>query len=651
MTKTANRRIALAVLMCTTATFAHAQDDTPFDLGTIRIETAGAQSVLGNDEITEAEIEERNAATVADVFAGESAITASGGAPIGQKVFVNGIEESLLSVTIDGARQNKSAFHHTGNVLLDPALLKSVEISAGLAPADEGPNALAGSIAYTTKDARDLLEDGDTFGGRYSITAGTNGMGFRNTLTIFGQQGGFEYLLSGTNATGKDYEDGSGVSVLGTEADLTDYIAKFAFTGAGGERIAFSASQTTDAGQRSGQPGPGGIFFIRPDFFGTTSGPNVLTPGLSKRTSYTLTYTDEHPDGWLNPTVQLSYNEQEIDASGVAGVNKSFSGVAKNEFQLSNGTVTAGLDFFDERATGEGRGPGPFGSSGREDHSNIGIFAQVRQDLTDRISLSYGARYDWQKFTGADGSEFSDSGASANGSVDVVLNDNWTLNAGASSSYGGYELGEAALINFGSPWNYAGFATSRAEALRLGVRYTGGAWSAKAAVFDTKVHDINDVLPSEGNRGASSDLRSKGFDGSLTYTGNQGFATLNYTYADVEIDGATAGSTAYYLGRPLGHIFGLEMGYDVTPEWRVGATAQIALKNEDTATVLPGYEVVNLYAEYQPTRMENLNLRVDVRNIFDATFSRRSSDGIDSGRIIPLTDPGRTISVTASLKF
>ncbi|MFC6589056.1 TonB-dependent receptor domain-containing protein [Sulfitobacter pacificus] len=227
----------------------------------------------------------------------------------------------------------------------------------------------------------------------------------------------------------------------------------------------------------------------------------MLTPGLSERTSYTLTYTDEHPDGWLNPTVQLSYNEQEIDASGVAGVNKSFSGVAKNEFQLSNGTVTAGLDFFDERATGEGRGPGPFGSSGREDHSNIGIFAQVRQDLTDRISLSYGARYDWQKFTGADGSEFSDSGASANGSVDVVLNDNWTLNAGASSSYGGYELGEAALINFGSPWNYAGFATSRAEALRLGVRYTGGAWSAKAAVFDTKVHDINDVLPSEGNRG------------------------------------------------------------------------------------------------------------------------------------------------------
>ncbi|WP_386679147.1 TonB-dependent receptor plug domain-containing protein [Loktanella sp. R86503] len=91
---------------------------------------------MGNDTITEAEIEARNPATVADVFAGESGVLVGGGASIAQRVFVNGIEESLLSVTIDGARQNKSAFHHAGNVLLDPALLKSVDVSAGLAPAD-----------------------------------------------------------------------------------------------------------------------------------------------------------------------------------------------------------------------------------------------------------------------------------------------------------------------------------------------------------------------------------------------------------------------------------------------------------------------------------------------------------------------------------
>ncbi len=651
MTTRATGPIALTLLTCSTATFAYAQDATPFDLGTIRIETPDAQAALGNDEITENQIERRNAASVADVFAGESAITASGGAPIAQKVFVNGIEESLLSVTIDGARQNKSAFHHTGNVLLDPALLKSVEISAGLAPADQGPNALAGSIAYTTKDARDLLEDGDPFGGIYTLSAGTNGQGFRNTLTLFGQQGAFEYLLSGTRATGDDYEDGSGISNLGTGADLTDYIAKFAYTGAGGDRLSFSTSKTSDSGDRAGQPGPGGIYFIRPDFAGTVSGPNSLIEALSERTSYTLTYTDEQPEGWFAPTVQLSYNEQEIDASGVYGVNKSFSGVFKNEFQLNNGTLNAGLDFFRETAKGLGRGPGVFGNSGREEHDNVGVFAQVRQDVGNRVSLSYGARYDWQNFEGADGSDFSDSGASVNGSVDFILNDNWTLNAGAASSWGGYELGEAALVNFSTLWNYDGFTTSRAQALRLGVRYAGGPWSVKAAVFDTRVDDINAVLPSSGARGDVTDLRSRGFDSSVTYTGTDGFVTLNYTYADVELNNEAATTTDYYFGRPLGHIFGLEAGYDINNEWRIGATAQIALENDDTAVELPGYEVLNVYAEYTPTAMENLNVRLDVHNLFDAEYSSRSSDGIDNARVVPLTEPGRTISLTASLKF
>lgn len=650
MTNT-HKSALLSILLCSTATYAFAQDSDSFDLGTIRIEATGAQAVLGNDEITEEEIEQRNAATIVDVFAGESAITGSGGAPIGQKVFVNGVEESLLSVTIDGARQNKSAFHHTGNVLIDPALLKSVEISAGLAPADHGPNALAGSIAYTTKDARDLLEDGDTFGGLTTLTAGTNGMGFRSNLTIFGQQGGFEYLLSGTRASGDDYEDGSGVTNLGTEVELSDYVAKFAYTSQDGKRFAFSASETTDDGLRAAQAGPGGILFIRPDFAGITSGPSVLTEGLSKRTSYTFTYTDEQPDGWFAPTVQLSYNEQEIDASGIVGTNTSFSGVFKNEFQISGGTLTAGIDFFDESAEGMGRGPGVFGSSGREDLRNVGVFAQARQDIGERVSLSYGARYDWQKFDGADGSSFSGNGASVNGSIDVVLNDQWTLNAGVASSWGGYELGEAALVNFGTAWTYAGFTTSRATSARLGVRYANGPWDVKGALFDTKVDDINAVLPTAGARGATSDLRSRGFDGSVTYTGAQGFATLNYTYADVEIDGVAAGSTAYYLGRPVGHIIGLEAGYDVNSEWRLGGTAQIALKNSDAAVELPGYEVFNVFAEYKPAKLENLSLRMDIRNLTDETFSRRSSDGIDSTRVIPLTDPGRTFSLTASLRF
>ena len=295
-------------LLCTTVlcqgSAAIAQDVV--DLGTIRIGAPDAQAVLGNSEITEADIENRNPSSTKDVFAGESSITASGGAAIGQKVFVNGIEESLLSVTIDGARQNKSAFHHTGNVLLDPELLKRVEVSEGLAPADAGPGALAGSIAYETKDASDLLAEGKTFGGFVKLGGSSNGNGLEAATAIYGITGGFEYLLSVTNRESDDYEDGSGAEVLGTGADLTDFVGKLAYTSASGHRLEFSASQTEDSGLRAAQAGPGGILFIRPDFFGVVGRPSVLTPGLSRRTSYTQTYTNEQPQGIWDHTIQLS---------------------------------------------------------------------------------------------------------------------------------------------------------------------------------------------------------------------------------------------------------------------------------------------------------------------------------------------------------
>ncbi|MGK7753243.1 MULTISPECIES: TonB-dependent receptor domain-containing protein [unclassified Roseovarius] len=646
----------LGILLITTAflpvpaAFAQDAEGATF-LGTIRIGSPEAQALLGNDEISEEEIEQRNPQSIRDVFDGETSVTTSGGAAIANKVFVNGIEESLLSVTIDGARQNKSAFHHTGNVLIDPALLKSVEVSKGLAPADAGPNALAGSLAYETKDAADLLEDGDNFGGMTTLTFGTNEDRIRAGLTLFGRSGGFEYLLSGTRSDSGSYEDGSGVTVPGSGADLTSYLGKFAYTSPTGHRLEFAASQTEDTGLRAGQVGPGGIIFIRPDFAGVTGRPSVLVPALSKRTSYTLTYTKNSATDWFDPFFQLSYNEQEIDASGVFGTNESFSGTFKNRFAIAGGDLSVGVDFFDESASGFGRGPGPFGSSGREDHWNIGIFAQARQDVGERASVSYGARYDWQEFEAANGQTFKDDGFSANGSVDFKITDALTLNAGYAHSWGGFELGEAALINFGAPWTYAGFTTSRSDAGRIGLRYERGPWQLSGAYFETYVNDINAVLPTGGDRGAIADLSSKGWEASVEYTWVNGFIRANYTDADVDLNGTTISSTAYYLGRPVGKAIALEGAVDLTDEWTLGGTAEIAFKNRDTPVPLSGYEVANLYATYTPSSFDRLQMRLDVRNIFDKTYTSRSSDGAGLGNVIALTEPGRSVSLTANLAF
>jgi len=159
------------------------------------------------------------------------------------------------------------------------------------------------------------------------------------------------------------------------------------------------------------------------------------------------------------------------------------------------------------------------------------------------------------------------------------------------------------------------------------------------------------VLPTGGARGATTDLSSSGIDASVRYDWRDGFARMNWTYADVELDGAAIGSTAYYLGRPVGHLIALEAGWEVSEEWRVGGTAEIALENDDAAMTLPGYEVANLYASYRPRRFDNLEVRFDLRNIFDETYASRSSDGIDSPAVIPINEPGRTVAVTARVRF
>lgn len=373
-------------------------------------------------------------------------------------------------------------------------------------------------------------------------------------------------------------------------------------------------------------------------------------PALSERTSYIFTYTDEAPSGAFSPMVQLSYNEQYVEAGAAIGTNDSLSGKIENDFALGNGTLTAGVDFFHDTATPEGPLTTP---TGKETLDNIGIYAQMRQDIGDRLSLSYGARIDSQRFELADGSEYSDTGVSLNAQADVILTDTLTFNIGAASSWGGYKLSEASLINLGGAWDYGTPTASRGNNARMGLRYENGLWQASAALFYTKVADVNDVLTSSRD---AADLTSQGVDASLGYFSGRGFVRINYTNADVKLDGDPIGSTAYYYGRPVGQIFGISAGYAVTPDIAIGGTAEIALKNDETDGVngmsaLPGYNVVNVYASYTPPAYQNVEFRLDVRNLFNETYVSRGSDGAGLSNVVALNEPGRSVFLTASIKF
>nr|WP_083957673.1 hypothetical protein [Tateyamaria omphalii] len=71
-----------------------------------------------------------NPVDLSEVFMAEPSIPVGGSIPISQKVYVNGIEENNLAISIDGARQNSKVFHH----------------NADTAQRQQGPPRLAGAL-------------------------------------------------------------------------------------------------------------------------------------------------------------------------------------------------------------------------------------------------------------------------------------------------------------------------------------------------------------------------------------------------------------------------------------------------------------------------------------------------------------------------
>ncbi|TIQ76800.1 MAG: TonB-dependent receptor, partial [Mesorhizobium sp.] len=88
---------------------------------------AGANATAGANLITidQQEIDRKKPQDLREVFSGEPQIAVGGAIPSTQKIYVNGVDENNLAVTVDGSRQNNKVFHHNGTYLLDPALLKA----------------------------------------------------------------------------------------------------------------------------------------------------------------------------------------------------------------------------------------------------------------------------------------------------------------------------------------------------------------------------------------------------------------------------------------------------------------------------------------------------------------------------------------------
>ncbi|WP_371156437.1 TonB-dependent receptor domain-containing protein [Jannaschia sp. 2305UL9-9] len=640
---------AISALM-TGAAFGQAAE--PFVLDTIYLNSGGLNDVdLGSEEL-----ERTNATDLQDVFATEPTISVGSSLPVSQKVYVNGVEENNLNVTIDGARQNNRIFHHSATTYIDPELLKAVRIDPGVAPADAGPGAVAGAIAFETKDVDDLLDPGLSFGGLVSTEYQTGGDALAASLALFGRKDGFEYLIYTKRADGGIRQDGDGVDITGSSTDLQSGLAKIAYNTERGDRLELSYERVEDEAERP----------LRADFAGLRGGTETRTYAL-ERENVVLTFTGAGDGAMFNPTAQIAFNSTDLFTAPMPGATDAYSGTSKsltgkleNDFLLDGGTITAGIDFY--RDTTDITGETTVAFAAEEKARNVGVYAQGLFDLSDRARISAGARYDFQEFEGVDGTTYDNSGLSVNLSGDLDVTEALTLSAGASRVWGGIALAESFL--FDTAWVYPDEiepVTSRN--VYVSATATLGSFDFGAKLFRTDIDNARTLYDSTtglfgATPGQTTDLETKGFEISGGYSWNTGFARVAYAKIDSEIDGLEADSYAgRYLTTPLGDNLVFEIVNTFEPlNLTVGANAQVTFDNDLFSGGAPsgtqeGYQVLDVFAEYQPAGIEGLTIRAQIDNLFDETYTQSASYGQEFGVVTPLNEPGRNFGLFATYRF
>ncbi len=631
-------------------------------------ETAGEEEKsdidrIENDvDISRDDIQNREATDLKQLFQMTPSVTVAGGSTASQKIYVHGIDESKLNVTIDGARQKNNVWHHNGTIGINPIFLKSVEINEGVAPSDDGPGTLGGAVKYETVDATDLLDEGQTLGGLAIIGYESNS----NTVTVTGAgyqvSNGFEILGMITRGSGENYKAGDGEEQKGTGTDLWNGLGKVAYQSVDGHRFELTGEYYRDFGLR----------LLRANMALPT---DAYNENLYERLTTTFKYTIEGADGLFDPEVLLYYNSNALHRPNKEGYTtpsgafnsdvRTIGGHAQNTFHLGYGDITAGVDFYNDYTLVERfhddlpRFSRPGDVS--ENVWNVGAYVQARLEPTDWFFVSTGLRADFQSYRAVDEQTFDNFGLSPNINLGFRLAEGLTFNAGYSYVFGGLEEAEAALFH---AWDYIYdpfLEPTYAHNAKVGLSYEYGGLTLGADLFYIKMinpitydYDVTPFMRTTGDP-----LISKGVDISAGYSWGNAFLLAAFTYADVEFGDRIALPGDSNSGVPVGSILTLGGGYTFEQYGvTLGANAEIAfeysnqdLEDEGYDNPLPGYEVVNIFAEWRPPVQDaDLTLRAEVANLFNDNYFSRATYN-PNARVTPVYSPGRSFNFTLTAKF
>lgn len=680
------KKLVLASAVCTLSSpvvFAQSLENQNEETKSIeRVAVVGAATNLS---ITAEDIEQFQANDLADVFRESPSVSVGGSVGVAQKIFIRGLEDAYLNVTVDGAQQTSTLFHHIGRVTLDPDLLKQIDVQAGAGEATSGPGAIGGSIRFKTKDAQDLLRGDEQFGGRVKVSYFSN-EGTRYSGSLYGKLSDSWGLLGYYSTVDRDnFEDGDGNEVLGTAADQDLMFLKASGYIADNQYLSISAEQRDEEGE----------FSARPNWVVLEGAP--LYPSEAERDTYVANYRFDH-----SALVFLEATAYQTSSSFRGGRFDFLSDIdtygfdIRNTTDISNHVFTYGIDYRkDEVESGPGVGP----VQNAEEGSVMGIYAQAHSNITPELLLSYGVRYDDFDFQQQiliddyygtpvtdEPSGLDDNELSFNVGLEYQLTEAWTLGLGYAEAARGKQIGDGFTLD---EYLYDGedvpvvasdVVPETVTNIEASIEYSANNLNARLSAYESTIDDVlfsgyqgNSVFNNIGY------LESSGVEFNLAYRWDSVDVYFGFSSVDVELMPREDLYSVPYnsidingyefvgLGNSRGDTWVLGADYTVTADISVGFnitmvddinidTLHQALENGWTDSLYSlnkaDYTLVDIYGEWEVTN--DLRLNLAVTNLFDEAYIDHSSVG-DYSEVFPSVigpqEAGRDIRLSVTYDF
>lgn len=615
----------------------------------------------GNFHIDRREIQLTQASDLSDLLSNESGVAVGGGSVVAQKAYVRGFEDTMLNVTVDGAQQPAELYHHQSRLQLEPEFIRSIELDAGAGPATQGAGALTGALRVTTRDAFDMLRPDQRFGALFKAAYGDNGDSRKAVASIYGILGeDFGLMASIVRQDGGHYEDGNGNRVFPTAFDHERGQLKLSGR-FDAHTVDLSIERLDDTGtyyERPHMTDFAGRFILSDHEMGRRSATyrHRFDPSSEAFDLDATLYRTAVDFKVRRTTTGLVYSRGEQVSSGID---------LRNTMRWGPAQLTYGVDYRRDHLGAEQRATPPAFWGRTEQRAEIyGAYAQGTLPLGERWTLSGGLRYDDYHHRGvfgvSAGSDNGGDGLSPNLSLEWKPLESLTLRASYAQAYRGITIREAF---FGALYTYdEGLEGERADNAEFGVAWERDGAFVRATVFRQHIDDyISAVYLGEAVWGEWRNIgraEVEGYEAEIGKQWNRWTIALGVWNSDNRFEDRPLNDADLGLGTSIGRTWTLRGDWtSASGKSQYGLRAR-AVESESnaispTAPDKPGYQVVDLLAQWIPLDDDRLTLGLAVNNLLDEFYYDHGTYGYHagSGKYIGFPSPGREIRVSASWKF